>query len=377
MHTRSNADCGDGRDSMDYRRFLRDDVDALEAYQPVKPLDVLAEEIGVPVGQIVKLDANENLYGAPAAVYEAIANADLHIYPDPGQTHLREAIAGYVGGGVTPEQVVCGTGADDLIDLVFRLTMPEKVAVVTPAFGMYSFLARINGVQPVEVPRRSGDFELDVEAVRAAVDDGARIVFLTSPNNPTGNPLPLEQARAVCGMNALVIIDEAYIEFGGESAVPLLAEFPNLVILRTFSKWAGIAGLRVGYALCDAGLARLIMAIKQPYNVNVAADVAAQAAIEHRAEIFETVHALIAERGRMVQRLEGLGWLKALPSESNFVLFRVEGRSAKAVVKGLRQQGVLVRYYPRPDLADYIRISAGRPEDTDRLVAALKNLETA
>ena len=358
---------------MDYRRFLREDVGTLDEYEPVKPLDVMAEEIGVPIGQLVKLDANENLYGAPAAVYEAIAQANLHIYPDPGQNHLREAIARYVGC-VTAEQVVGGTGADDLIDLVLRLTLPEKVAVVTPAFGMYSFLAKINRVQPIEVPRRANGFSVDLDALQRAVDDGARIVFLTSPNNPTGNSLPLQQARAVCEMDALVIIDEAYIEFGGESAAPLLAEFSNLVILRTFSKWAGIAGLRVGYALCDPGFAKLMMAIKQPYNVNVAADVAAQAAIEHRAEIFETVQALIAERGRMVRLLEGLGWLKALPSQSNFVLFRVEGRPAKSVAKGLRQQGVLVRYYDRPDLANYIRISAGRPEDTDRLMAALKRL---
>ncbi len=361
---------------MDYRRFLREDIDALEEYAPVKPLDVLAEEIGLPVGQLVKLDANENLYGAPAAVYDAIADADLHIYPDPGQTHLREAIADYVGC-VTPEQVVGGTGADDLIDLVLRLTLPEKVAVVTPAFGMYSFLAKINRVQPIEVPRRPADFSLDIDALRAAVDDGARIVFLTSPNNPTGNALPLEQVRAVCEMDALVIIDEAYIEFGGESAAPLLAEFSNLVILRTFSKWAGIAGLRVGYALCDPGFAKLMMAIKQPYNVNVAADVAARAAIEHRAEIAETVRALIAERGRMVRLVSELGWLHPLPSDANFVLFKVEARPAKLVAKGLRQQGVLVRYYDRPDLANYIRISAGRPEDTDRLVTALKKLETA
>jgi histidinol-phosphate aminotransferase len=178
-------------------------------------------------------------------------------------------------------------------------------------------------------------------------------------------------------MDALVIVDEAYIEFGGESAAPLLAEFSNLVILRTFSKWAGIAGLRVGYALCDPGFAKLMMAIKQPYNVNVAADVAARAAIEHRAEIFETVRALIAERRRMVKLVSELGWLHSQPSDANFVLFKVEGRQAKLVAKGLRQQGVLVRYYDRPDLANYIRISAGRPEDTDRLLAALKNLETA
>ena len=355
------------------RRLLRPDLEELEHYIPVKPLDVLAAEIGVPIDRLVKLDANENLYGAPAAVFEAIATADLHIYPDPSQTALREAIAGYAG--VEPEQVVAGTGADDLIDILLRLTLPEAVVIPTPAFGMYSFLAKISRSKPIEVPRGPG-FELDVPAVRAAVEEsGAKLVFLTSPNNPTGNPIARADIEELCSLDALIVVDEAYIEFGGETAVPLIASHPNLVVLRTFSKWAGLAGLRVGYGIATPELAHRMMAIKQPYNVSVAADVAARAAIAHRAELFETVRCIVAERERMSERLAELGWLEPLPSAANFVLVRVLGRDARAVRDGLRKRGVLIRYYDRPELANYIRISAARPEDTDRLIDALHALE--
>lgn len=360
---------------MDVRRLFRKDFNELEEYVPVKPLDVLAAEIGVPVGQLVKLDANENLYGAPAAVYEAIAAADLHIYPDPGQTALRTAIGEYAS--VDAGQVVAGTGADELIDLVLRLVQPAKVAVVTPAFGMYSFLAKINSAVAVDVPR-AADFSVDVSAVVEAVAGGARVVFLASPNNPTGNPLSRAEALALVTLDALIVIDEAYIEFGGESFVPLIASHPNLVILRTFSKWAGLAGLRVGYSISSPEVAKALMAIKQPYNVNIAADVAARAALAHRAEVFETVRCIVAERERMTDEVRALGWLEPLPSDSNFVLFRVaDGHSAKGVVAALRSRGVLVRYYDRPELANYIRISTGRPEDTDRLLAALRAVEAA
>lgn len=355
-------------------RYLRADFDDLEEYAPVKPLDVLAAEIGVPIDRLVKLDANENLYGPLPEIRAAIEQADLHIYPDPGQAALREAIAGYAG--VAPEQVVAGTGADELIDIVLRLTMPDAVVNVTPTFGMYQFLAQVNRSRVIEVPR-DGGFAPDIEGIARAVEDGARVVFLTSPNNPTGNALTPEQVDALCQLDALIVVDEAYIEFGGRTATGKLAKYGNLVILRTFSKWAALAGLRVGYALCHPDLALRMMAIKQPYNVNIAADVAARAAIEHRGQIQEMVRSIVAERDRMARLLAQTGWLRPLPSEANFVLFEVLGRSALDVRDGLRRQGVLVRYYNRPDLHNYIRISAGRPEDTDRLVAALHHLEPA
>jgi len=356
---------------MELRSLLRADIEELEEYVPVKPLDVLAAEIGLPVDRLVKLDANENLYGPHPEVTRAIREAHFHIYPDPGQEALRGAIAGWAG--VEPEQVVAGTGADDLIDILIRLVMPKSVVIPTPAFGMYRFLAKISRAVPVEVPRRP-NFDLDVVAIRHAVHEGAGIIFLTSPNNPTGNPVNRAELDALCALETLVVVDEAYIEFGGESVVPLIAHHPNLVVLRTFSKWAGLAGLRVGYAIADARLAGHMMSLKQPYNVNVAAEAGARAAIAHFAEVKETIASIVAERERMVRLCEELGWLKASPSQANFVLFQVSGRPAKDVVAGLRSRGVLVRYYDRPDLANYVRISAGRPEDTDRLLAALREL---
>jgi histidinol-phosphate aminotransferase len=356
---------------VDLRRLLRDDLDDLEEYVPVKPLDVLAAEIGVPVERLVKLDANENLYGPHPAVLAAIREAPFHIYPDPGQEALREAIAGFAG--VEAENVVAGTGADDLIDILIRLVMPNAVAIATPTFGMYRFLAKISRATPIEVPRRP-NFDLDVVALRHAVHDGAGIVFLTSPNNPTGNPVNLAELEALCSLNALIVVDEAYIEFGGQSVVPLIAQYPNLVVLRTFSKWAGLAGLRVGYSVSHPELARHLMSLKQPYNVNVAADAGARAAIAHWPEISETIASIVAERDRMARLCAGLGWLRPFPSQANFVLFAVEGRSAKDAAAALRRKGVLVRYYDRPDLANYVRISAGRPEDTSALLAALETI---
>jgi histidinol-phosphate aminotransferase len=353
------------------RSFLRGDLDDLEEYTPVKPLDVLAAEIGLPVERLVKLDANENLYGPHPAVLEAIRDAPFHIYPDPGQQALRDAIAGWVG--VEPENVVAGTGADDLIDILIRLVMPEAVVIPTPAFGMYRFLAKVSRARPIEVPRRP-NFDLDVVGINHAVQQGAGIVFLTSPNNPTGNPVNRAELDAILALEALVVVDEAYVEFGGASVIPMIQEHPNLVVLRTFSKWAGLAGLRVGYSVSDPELAGHMMALKQPYNVNVAADAGARAAIAHFGEIRETIACIVAERERLSQLCAELGWLRPLPSQANFVLFAVEGRDASAVAADLRAQGVLIRHYNRPDLANYIRISAARPEDTDRLLDALRAL---
>ena len=360
---------------MDARRYFRPDFDDLEAYTPVQPLDVLAAEIGLPADRLVKLDANENLYGPHPAVRAAASSADLHIYPDPGQTALRGAIADYVG--VDAEQIVAGSGADDLIDILLRLVRPAVAVTASPTFGMYSFLSKVNGTRFVEVPR-GPRFEVDIPAIARTVDRGARLIFLTSPNNPTGNCLTLGEVEALCQVDALVVVDEAYVEFGGASVIPEIRRFPNLVVLRTFSKWAGLAGLRVGYAVSEPGIAAAMMTIKQPYNVNVVGDMAARAALLHRGEILETVRCIVAERERMAHEVGKLGWLTPLPSEANFVLFAVDPEHSAAKVKAeLRKRGVLVRYYNRPDLANYIRISAGRPEDTDRLLAALREVEQA
>lgn len=360
--------------TVDPLSFVRGDFRDLEAYIPVQPLDVLAAEIGIPVEQIAKLDANENLYGPHPAIREAVAAADLHIYPDPGQGALRTAIGEYLG--VDAGCVVAGAGSDDLLDILVRLTEPRAIVNATPTFGMYSFLGKLAKARIVEVPRDPANgFAVDLEGVERAVSDGATLVFLASPNNPTGNAVSDVEVERLARLPALIAVDEAYAEFMGRSAVGLCARYPNLIVLRTFSKWAALAGVRIGYAVAHPGLASRMMMIKQPYNVNVAADVAARVALERRDEIMETVRCLVRERDRMTTELKRFDWLRPAPSEANFVLFEVAGRSARDVAAGLRGRGVLVRHYNRPDLANYIRISAGRPADTARLLAALSELE--
>jgi histidinol-phosphate aminotransferase len=359
-------------------RFFRKDHAQLDPYSPVKPLEVLAEEIGVRVEDLVKLDANENLYGPiPEILAELAACRVLHIYPDPSQTHLRRDIAAFLGRGVTAEHVCAGTGSDENIDIIFRLVDPPAVVNLPPTFGMYPFLAKICKVRVVTVDRGGPPhFGVDLAAVGAAVRGGAKLVFAASPNNPTGGMLSHAEVRALCAMEAIVVLDEAYAEFAAPeaSAVGLLSELPNLVVLRTFSKWAGLAGLRVGYSVAHPTFTAAMLAMKQPYNVNVAADFAARAALRHAGAILRTqVAPMLAERERMAAACGALGWLAPMPTASNFVLFAVAPPwRAVEVVAALRKRGVLVRYYPAGRLANCVRISAGRPCDTDRLLAALR-----
>jgi len=351
--------------------FVRGDFADIGEYAAVQPISLLAAEIGMDPEEIVKLDANENLYGTAPVIRAALACGDYNIYPDPAQTALRATIADYLG--VDADQVVAGAGADDLIDILLRLTLPEAIAIPTPTFGMYDFLGRVSGARVIEVPRGE-DFEVDVSGIAAAVGDGARMVFLTSPNNPTGNLLSAEDLDVICGLDAIVVLDEAYAEFAGSSLIGALKQYPNLVILRTLSKWAGLAGLRVGYGACDPELARRMMAIKQPYNVNVAAEIAAQAAFANKETIFKSVERIVAERDRLTTLLAEFEWLHPVPSSANFVLVKVSGPSGADLAATLRSKGVLVRSYDRDDLRGYIRISAGRPQDTDRLLAMLKEV---
>ena len=366
---------------MDVTSLFREDFDSLEVYTPIKPLDVLAAEIGVPVEALCKLDANENLFGPVPEITAALATCGVyHIYPDPGQTSLRTAIAAFLtkrgSSHIDASQIVAGTGSDELLDGVLRLIGPAGIVNLPPTFGMYPFLAKIAGAAVVSVDRGPAPvFGVDLAGIAAAVAAGATVVFAASPNNPTGGMLTHAEVRSMASNRALIVIDEAYAEFAEpeRSALPLIAEFPNIVVMRTFSKWAGLAGLRVGYAVASAPVAAALMSMKQPYNVSVAADVAAQAALHAADKIFETqVLPLLKERNRMAVALAATGWLVPMPTDANFVLFAVRSPYvASEVVAALRKRGVLVRYYPSGRLAGYLRVSAGRPCDTDRLLEAI------
>jgi len=363
-------------------KYTRPDLAGL-VYHPVRPLDVISQEIGVPVKDIAKLDANENLHPVPAEMMAAVNDAlsaldsgcSAQIYPDPTQTNFRDDIAKL--HGIDASQVCGGSGSDDILDIIMRLTVADTCIICPPTFGMYKFLGALTKIKIIEVARKP-NFEVDVPAVVKAIrDHKCKLVMLPSPNNPTGTLLPNSDIRTLCAEDALVVVDEAYADFAGCSADELLGEFSNLVVCRTFSKWAGLAGLRVGYALGHPAFIERMLAIKQPYNVNVAAEAMARAALKHRPKILITVKALLAERDATIAFLQDYRFLSPHATHSNFVLCDVVDADASALHMFLRYKGVLVRYFGTQggQLQNNIRISAGRPEDTQRLLAALKEFE--
>jgi histidinol-phosphate aminotransferase len=363
-------------------RFVRPSVRTMEPYTPIVPFEVLSARLGRAPEDIVKLDANENPYGPSPRVREALAAGRYyHIYPDPEAAELREALSAYVG--VPAARLLAGMGADELIDLVLRAVLAPGDAVIDcpPSFGMYPFSTAVNAGQYVAVPRTPG-FRLDVAAVETAVaaTPQAKVLFLCSPNNPDGGVISDEELRRLLALPVLVVLDEAYIDFaavaGHPSRMAWVLEYDNLVVLRTFSKLAGLAGLRLGYGAFPAWLLPHLWKIKQPYNVNVAANLAALASLQDQDWLHDKLALIVAERERMVRCLAGFPFLRPHPSQSNFVLFQVDGRSAKALKLALEGEGVLVRYFQKPGLDNCIRISAGTPDDTDRLVAALERIVT-
>lgn len=355
--------------------LMRPDIAELEPYTPIVPLDVLAAQLGIPVEQIVKLDANENPYGASPHALAALANEQHYaIYPDPESRTLRAALSTYTGQPA--DSIICGAGADELIDLLARLFLQPGDTVIDcpPTFGMYRFDTAINGGRVVNVPRRP-DFSLDLDGIeRAAHAHRAKLLFLATPNNPTGNVTPPDEVARLLALPLVVVLDEAYIEFGGAALAGWVHQYDNLVVLRTFSKWAGLAGLRIGYGIFPPAIAREVWKIKQPYNVNLAAQVAALAAVQDAEHRTTTIAAILAERERLTAALHALPWLQVFPSNANFVLCRVTQGDARAIKQSLAQRGILIRYYATTLLRDYFRISVGTPPQTDTLLAALRDI---
>ena len=363
---------------FDVRKLVRPDLLELPGYQPITPTDVLAERFGIAPGDILKLDGNENPYGpSPKALAAIGGERRYHIYPDPDQRKVRAALASFLG--VSAEAIVCGLGSDDLIDLILRAVIAPGDAVVNcpPTFGMYPFSTDIAGGRIIEVPRRE-DFALDIDAVEAAAA-GAKLIFLASPNNPTGNRLSQEEVERLLALPLLVVIDEAYIEFAGRgdgpaSLVGRVAEHGNLVVLRTFSKWAGLAGLRAGYGVMPEALASLLMAIKQPYNLNVAAGAAMIASLEDAPLLLERCCRMAGTRERLFALLGEIPWLQPYPSEANFILCRLDGVDAVEVQARLAKRGIFVRYFDTPSLRNHLRISVGLEEHCERVVTALREI---
>ena len=363
---------------IDPASLIRSDFRSLMEYSPVKPLEVVAAEIGLPISDLSKLNANENLYGPLPEARDALRTSVMHIYPDPDQHALRHSISAYTGFSF--DQVLAGAGSDETIDIIMRVCDPRAIVTTSPTFPMYSFFAKIQKTKVIDVPLGSPPaWPVDVEGiVRAIREGGATVVFLVSPNNPTGTVVSNSTISRLCQEEALIVVDEAYAEFADSTAFSLIAQHSNLVIMRTFSKWAGLAGLRIGYMVAHPSLIKASLQVKQPYNISVTATASAVASLAGASRLMQAVESMKTERSRLMRALSAFPWLTPLPSQANFMLVSVKGIPPRQLQADLHRAGVLVRCYAGGayrQLDHFIRISCGRPRDTDRLLEVLLAIE--
>jgi histidinol-phosphate aminotransferase len=323
--------------------------------------------------RIVKLNTNENPYPPSPRVAEAIgAEAQrLNRYPSPMADALRAAAADLYG--VAPEQVLAGNGSDELLMICVRACASEgdAIAYATPTYSLYRTLAAVAGARSVEIPFADIAPATALPLPRELFDADAALVFVCNPNSPLGAPVALGEVSALCSRTrGLVVSDEAYVDFGGASALELLGRHRNLVVLRTLSKSFSLAGLRLGLAFGDAAVIAELAKVKDSYNVSRLAIAAGTAAIRDHAWMRANVARVVATRERVVAALGARGF-GVVPSAANFFWMDCGAEGGRAVYERLRSRGVLVRFFDEDRLRGGVRISVGTDEEMDRLLAAL------
>lgn len=325
---------------------------------------------------VVKLNTNENPYGPSPRVLAAVSeqlNSSLRLYPEPTALRLRTTIA--QNHNVDPNEVFLGNGSDEVLAHTFQALLNHDLPLLFPdiTYGFYRAYCRLYGVQFVEVPV-DNNFRVRVEDYRQAC--GA--VILANPNAPTGIALALTEIDALVGEHPdqVVVVDEAYVDFGGTSAVPLVRKYPNLLVVQTFSKSRSLAGLRIGFAIGQRPLIEALERVKDSFNsypLDRLAVAGAAAAWEDR-DWFERHRGLVvSSRHRLAAALQGLGF-DVLPSSANFLFVRHPHRSGAELSAQLRSRAILVRHFPAERIRDFLRVSVGTDAECDRLVAALQEI---
>jgi histidinol-phosphate aminotransferase len=355
-------------------------VRELSPYVPGKPISELEREFGIR--DIIKLASNENPYGPSPQARAAMQAAldDVWLYPDGSCYQLKHSLASHLR--IDPACVTIGNGSNDLLALLAESFLnPHNNAIHSQyGFAIYPLVIRETGARAIEVPALGRDSEMplghDLEAMLGAINHQTRLVYIANPNNPTGTwaaPAALKRFIERAGADTLIVLDEAYFEYGRvrqtQDGIAWLAEHPNLVITRTFSKAYGLAGARVGYSVSHPEIAEVLNRVRPPFNVNSVAQAGAVAALADQPHMRHAVDETMRELSRVQARLEQLGIWTA-PSATNFVLARF-GVPAAAVYQSLLRQGLIVRPIAGAGLHDALRISIGTPSQNERLLAAL------
>jgi histidinol-phosphate aminotransferase len=340
-------------------KLIRNNIRQLKPYSSAR-----SEFSGVAK---VFLDANENSFGSPLTKW-------YNRYPDPLQWELKKKVGTIKN--VEPENMLLGNGSDECIDLLIRAFCdPQKdnIIICPPTYGMYEVYARINDVDVKEV-QLLPDYQLNLEALEAAINASTKLIFLCSPNNPTGNSLDREDIEIVLNnFEGIVVIDEAYINYSRHrSFLSELKDYPNLVVMQTFSKAWGLAALRLGVNFASKEIIDILNTIKPPYNINSATQELALQALDHLEDVNEMIKETVKERGELAMALAELPFVsKVYPSDANFLLAKM--KDATSIYDYLKQEGIIVRNRSNVILCeDCLRITVGTPEQDRQLIKALK-----
>lgn len=350
------------KSTSNLRDLLRDNIRELTPYSSAR--DEFKGEANI------FLDANENAYGSPL-------EKDYNRYPDPQQSAVKEKISRIKG--VPPQHIFLGNGSDEAIDLLFRAFCEpgvDNVILVPPTYGMYEVSAKINDVQVKKV-NLSSEFQLDLDGIAEAMDPQTKIIFLCSPNNPTGNSMDrLAVETILTNFQGIVVVDEAYINYSRQkSFIQELTEYANLVVLQTLSKAWGLAGLRLGMAFGSSELIEVLNRIKPPYNINQATQDLVLEALDGVDQVNEWIRACVAERQRLMERMGRFSFVNYIyPSDANFILVRTN--APQAIYAYLVDQGIIIRDRSTVELCEgCLRITVGTAEENDRLTKALETYD--
>jgi len=359
------------------KKLVRDGIEDLVPYPPGKPIEELERELGISGS--IKLASNENPLGPSHKAVEAAKEKlpTINRYPDGSAFYLKAKLSDKYG--IAQEQIILGNGSNELIELTVRtfLNPGEEVIQPFPTFLVYEKIVRAAGGRVISVPLR--EFNVDLAAVLDSITPRTKLIFIANPNNPTGFALPkeeLDRFLSEASQESIVIVDEAYIEFVTDSkvvsALELLGTYPNLIVLRTFSKLYGLAGLRIGYGFSSKKIIDYMNRVRQPFNANTLAQAAALAALDDHEFVGNTLELVAEGLKQLTSGLDRLG-LTYLPTQTNFFLIKVP-QGGKYIYEQMLRRGVIVRAMDSFGLPDFIRINVGLPDENERFLSALKEV---
>ncbi|MBL7197141.1 MAG: histidinol-phosphate transaminase [Candidatus Omnitrophica bacterium] len=358
-------------------RILRKNISQINAYIPGKPIELVQRQFGIK--NAIKLGSNENAFGAPIKAKQAIKKSinEIFRYPDGSCYYLRRTLATKLK--IKPNNLIFGNGSDEIIDIIIKtfLNPGEEVLTSKTTFVEYEIIAKANGFKVKCLPLRN--FRYDLNAIKQNITKKTKIIFIANPNNPTGtyntNKELINFLKCV-PKNKLVVLDEAYIEFVDAKDYPKTLRYinrtKNLIILRTFSKAYGLAGLRIGYAITNSKFIDSMERIRQPFNVNLLAQRAAESALKDKFFINKTTKAIIKEKYRLYKEFGAIG-IAYIPSQANFIMFKTK-IDGLALCRKLLKQGIIIRDLKQYKLDNYVRITIGKPRENRLFIQKLKKI---